>query len=303
MLLQGAIFLWKRTTPWGIIKKESPDIIIAFLPEPSFRLMVAKAFLPVKTIISVRNDPNVEYDNYIKRLLVKVLYTKADGFVFQTPDAREWFPKKIRQKSVIIPNLIDEKFFCEPYTGKREKTVVNVGRLVEQKNQKLLIDAFYEFRKVHSDYRLKIYGDGPLKNELKEQIERLELVGSVKLMGEVFDIKKEIYKAGMFVLTSDYEGMPNALMEAMALGVPCISTDCPIGGPRFLIRSSDYGLLVKTGSENEVKNAMEKIGANHISDCRSFTGHHQFCNLFISSKISGAWRRYIIETCERGKQK
>lgn len=276
-----------------ILKTESPDIVIAFLPEPSFRLMVAKSFLPVKTIVSERNDPNIEYDSIIKRLLARILYSRADGFVFQTPDAKKWFSKKIQNKSVVIPNPIDEKFLCIPYTGEREKTIVTVGRLVEQKNQKLLINAFYAFHRIHKDYRLKIYGEGPLRNDLQKQIKELNLIESVALMGEVSDIKKEIYKAGMFVLTSNYEGMPNALMEAMALGVPCISTDCSIGGPKYLIKNNENGILVKMNDMDDLVLAMTKIinderFATRISFTASCTMHN-----YASNSINDKWMKYI----------
>lgn len=250
------------------LKKESPDIVIAFLPEPSFRLMMAKTFLPVKTIISVRNDPNKEYNSFIKKLLVRILYVRADGFVFQTPDAKKWFSEKIQKKSVIIPNPVDEKFFRKPYTGEREKKIVSVGRLVKQKNQKMLIDAFSEFRKRHKDYILEIYGDGLLRNKLQIYVDSLDLHESVKLVGEAPNIERKIYKAKMFILTSDYEGMPNALMEAMALGVPCISTDCPIGGPKYLMgsKNGERGILITPGNVHELISAMDVLYNKSMAD-------------------------------------
>ena len=239
-----------------IIINTNPDIIVSLLPEPTFRLMIAKIGLHKKTIISVRNDPNVEYNNILKRILVKLLQTRADGFIFQTPDAQKWFSKKIQKKSIVIPNPISEDFICKTYDGVRDKTIVNVGRLTSQKNQKLLIDAFYEVNKKHKDYKLKIYGSGELKDELQDQINSLELKNSVFLMGDVDNIKDEIYKASMFVLSSNYEGMPNALMEAMALGLPCISTDCPIGGPKYLINNNKNGILIEVNNKKELINSI-----------------------------------------------
>ena len=242
-----------------IIKEINPDVIVSLLPEPTYRLMIAKIFLDKKTIISVRNDPNVEYNTFFKKMLVKLLYTKADGFVFQTEDAKKWFSKKIQDKSTVIPNPINENFICEPYDGEREKTIVTVGRLNVQKNQKLLIDAFYEVSKIYEDYILKIYGSGPLQENLQNQINRLNLNDKVTLMGQSDNIKQEIYKAGMFVLSSDYEGMPNALMEAMALGLPCISTDCPIGGSKYLIKSGVNGLLTPVNDKEKLTKSIIKM--------------------------------------------
>ena len=126
-----------------IIKDEKPDVAIAFLPEPTFRLLIAKTFLKIKTIISVRNDPNILYNTFIKRIIVRILYPAADGFVFQTEDAKEWFSNKIKLKSKVIPNPINERFICEPYKGNREKSIVCVARLVKQKNQKIMNQLFF----------------------------------------------------------------------------------------------------------------------------------------------------------------
>ena len=219
-----------------IIAEEKPDIMISFLPSPSYRLIVANLFNNNKIIASIRNDPNIEYNNFFKKILANTLYSRANGIVFQTEDAKKWFSKKIQKKSTVITNPINEKFICKPYAGHRKKEIVNVGRLNTQKNHELLINAFSEVSKKHNDYILKIYGDGCLKEKLKNQINKLELEDKVFLMGMTDDVKSSIYKSSIFVLSSDYEGMPNALMEAMALGLPCISTNCPIGGPKYLIR-------------------------------------------------------------------
>lgn len=276
-----------------ILKKIKPDIIISLLPEPTYRLMIAKSFLKIKTIISVRNDPNVEYNSFIKKLLVKFLYTKADGFVFQTIDAQNWFSNKIQRKSVVIPNPINSSFICDPYEGIREKSIVNVGRLMEQKNQRLLIESFYEVSKKHDDYILKIYGDGPLKEDLQELINRYKMNDKIILKGKSNNIKDEIYKAGIFVLSSDYEGMPNALMEAMALGIPSISTDCPIGGPKFLINNKENGLLVKVNDKREMIEAINFLIENNDESIRLGKNANRICDELNPSKINNKWEEYI----------
>ena len=227
------------------------------------------------------------------------LYDKADGFVFQTPDAQRWFSEKMQNKSVIIPNPVDERFLREPYGGEREKRIVTVGRLVSQKNQKLLLKAFREFHEQYDDYVLEIYGDGPLKKELEEYAKKNGIEDNVKFMGEVQDIKSAIYKAKMFVLTSDYEGMPNALMEAMAMGLPCISTNCRIGGPAYLIKDGINGILVKTGDKIALNSAMGRIAedekfANEIA--LSASGSMQNLSL---EKIDEKWKVFMREVMSR----
>ena len=280
---------------YKIFKKESPDIVISFLPESSYRLMMIKPFFSFKTIISVRNDPNVEYNTFLKRVFTKALYSMADGFVFQTPDAKKWFSRKIQNRAMVIPNPINEKFICSPYEGERKKVITNVSRLVVQKKHEILIDAFADFYKSHNDYCFEIYGDGPRRGIIQKYITEKGLEKSVKLMGKISDIKDKIYNSSMFVIASEYEGMPNALMEAMALGIPCISTDCPIGGPKFLIKDGENGLLVKVGDRDGIRNAMDRL-ANDSKLSRTISLNASKSSAqFALKNISRIWENYIVK--------
>ena len=286
----------------NIIKKENPDIIISFLPDPTYTLMFANLFLNKKVIISVRNDPKIEYNTFIKRMLVKLLYTRADGFVFQTEDAKNWFSKKIQNKSTIIPNPINEKFIKDSYNGERKKEIVTVGRLNEQKNHKLLIEAFEKVVKKHSEYVLKIYGTGYLEEELKTYVKAKNLENNIKFMGQSDNVKDDIYKSGAFVLSSDFEGMPNALMEAMALGLPCVSTDCPCGGPKFLIKNKKNGILVPIKDANKLANGINYMIEN--PEKAKFMGieANKITNDLNPKKINDRWEKYILEIKELNKK-
>ena len=240
----------------------NPDIIISFLPEPSLRLMMVRKFnktiknIPI--IISIRNDPNKEYKNKIIYNVMKWLYKDVNSLVLQTTDAKKFFENVIsKDKLTIISNPINQDFISNsPYNIIKEKNIINVGRLTEQKNQKLLINAFNKFIQIYPDYTLEIYGIGELKDELEQQIIEMNLKNKVFLKGQEKNIKEKMLKASMFVLSSNYEGMPNALMEAMALGVPCVSTDCPCGGPKHLIKQKENGLLVEVNNIDQLVEAM-----------------------------------------------
>lgn len=244
-----------------IIKKDNPDIIISFLPVPSYRVLLLKSFFKKPIIVCDRNDPNQEYASIINKILMKISYPKADGFVFQTKEQKEYFDKKIQDRSVIIHNPIKEEFL-QIEERKRENVIINVGRLVEQKNQRMLIKVFSEIVENHKEYTLKIFGEGPLKNSLQNQINELNLQDEVKLCGTSNNIKEELEKSQIFVLTSNYEGMPNALIEAMVVGLPCISTNCHCGGPKELIENKKNGLLIPVGNEKILKDKLECLIKN-----------------------------------------
>lgn len=277
-----------------IIKNYRPDIILSFLPEPTFRLMLSKIFIKTRVIISVRNDPNIEYNNLIKKILVRLLYSRANGFVFQTEDAKKWFSNKIQSKSVIIPNPINDTYLINRYTGKRKNEIVTVGRLTEQKNHYLLIDSFKEIHNEYPDLKLKIIGDGNLKDDLINYSKSCNLEDSVIFRGNVEKVKDEIYKSKVFVLSSDYEGMPNALMEAMALGIPCVSTNCPIGGPKFLIENNKNGILVNVNDKNDMIKAIKKILDDEKFQDKISRNSNASMKQYDTKSIANKWEEFIV---------
>lgn len=208
-------------------------------------------------MISIRNAPEKEYPNLFFKIMAKTLFNFADGIVFQTEEAKAWFNEKIQRKSKIIFNQVDQCFYDSNFAGER-RDIVTTGRLVSQKNHKLLINAFSKVVDFTND-RLFIYGDGILKHELHKQIEELGLENRVFLQGTISNVSETIKSAKLFVLSSDYEGMPNSLMEAMALGIPCISTDCSCGGPRLLLSDIDKRLLVKVGDIEDMAKSMKNL--------------------------------------------
>ena len=239
-----------------LCKEHKPQALIAFMAEPNFRAVLAAAALPVKTIISVRNDPDKEYAGKLFRFVGKNILPMADGCVFQTADAKAWFPTRLQNKSAIIMNQVSRSFYEEsPAAQKRD--IYTVGRLNAQKNQRMLINAYARLE--NCDDRLIIYGEGELRAELTALVAELGLEGRVLLPGLSENIPADIKAAKIFVLPSDYEGMPNALLEAMALGLCCVSTDCPCGGPREIIDEGINGLLFPVGDENALAVCLDRL--------------------------------------------
>lgn len=230
------------------------NILIAFEPDAAFWSSIAKTGLSVPMLSSERNDP-ASFGNSKARAIA---YHNSSGIVFQTQEAREYFPVQIQKKGWVIPNPLRDDLPV-PYTGERKKTIVCVGRLEEQKNHKLLLKAYAKFSEKHPEYTLHLYGRGSLEGEIRMLADMLHIENSVVFEGFKKNITAEILDAGMFVLSSDYEGISNSLLEAMAVGMPVISTDCPCGGSRMCIQDGVNGCLVPVGDAEALAASMERI--------------------------------------------
>ena len=240
------------------IKLEQPKVVISF--EYFFNLLASLACLGLKTrlIISERNDPSRVGSGFIKDRLRNFLYRFADVLVCQTPDAKNYFPLYIRKKTVVIPNPLKPNLPSK-YIGQRKKVVVTFCRLNSQKNLPMLIEAFYEFSKSYSDYRLKIYGDGEEKFNIENLVSQYNLTSKVSILNSCDNIHELVIDSAMFVLPSNYEGLSNSMLEAIAIGLPSICTDCPCGGARMIIEPEKNGLLIPVGDTNALIMAMNKL--------------------------------------------
>jgi len=240
-------------------KNHSCDLAISFWFQIGLFAMIISKFEGFKVIYSERGDPgDVEYSG-LTGIIRTMLLPGFDGFVFQTKGARDFFSNRIKNKSCVIHNaiMIDENVVdC---SIKKEKYIVGMGRLHRQKNFRLLIDAFSLVQKEFADYKLIIYGDGELRNSLQKLIDSYSLTDRIILAGNTNEPYKKMQEAMLFVLSSDFEGMPNVLMEAMALGLPVISTDCSPGGAAELIENNVNGLLVPCNNVELLAAAIRKL--------------------------------------------
>ena len=240
----------------AILRHKKPDVAIAFMGSPNIRLIFASIGVKTKIVVSVRNDPNEEYGRGLKKIITNLIFSRADGIVFQTDDAKKYFSKRNQKKSRVIFNPVNRIFFDTSWNPSKKEIVV-VGRLEKQKNPFLAIDAFLTIAENYPDYKLVFYGEGSLKKNLVEYIAKRNAESRIKLRGATDDVAKVLSESALYMMTSDFEGMPNALMEAMAVGIPAISTDCPCGGAASLINAPSQGVLVPVG---DVYKLAEKIG-------------------------------------------
>lgn len=233
---------WARNLD-RIIHTSQTDLVISFLRT---ELLYCSFRRNVPIIYSLRNDPANSCSSKLKKFLCTMAYNRAEKVVFQTPGARDYFGQKIRQKGVIIANPLTRNL-PQWEAENCKKTVITACRLMKQKNLPMLIDGFAEFHKKHPEYTLEIYGDGVLRQSLQEQAERLGLSESVRFPGFVNNVHEVMSHSGIFALTSDYEGVSNSMLEALAIGIPTICTDCPPGGAAMYIRDGENGMLIPVG--------------------------------------------------------
>lgn len=225
-------------------KEIKPDCTIHYNLQSAYLTAAMPKKVYCKSIYSERGDPfDKEYDGLlgiIRNWCVK----HTDGFMFQSEGARDFFDAEVANRSVVIHNSVSVPVEKYPMPESRDNRIVSVGRLHEQKNQTLLIDAFAKIAEEFPECTLENYGDGQLRDILQQKIDKYSLTDRVTLHPARKDVFDAIRTARLFVLSSDYEGMPNALMEAMALGLPCVATDCRPGGARTLVEEGVNGYVV-----------------------------------------------------------
>lgn len=275
-----------------IVKKEKIDVLVAFLGPASFLAIAIKIFgAKCRVVVSERCDPFVRGRLY--RFFERIFFPKADAIVCQSKKVTEFFKEKHRKKAVVIPNPIAASAIPPRFEGERRHTVVGVGRLDTQKNFAMLISAFAKLPEQFSDYTLEIYGGGSQEQKLQEQIEALGLAERAFLMGVKKNVMHYISDVALYVMSSDYEGFPNALAEAMATGLPVISTDFPTGVAKDLIGEAN-GLLIPVGDEAALLNAMIKM-LSAQSQWGSFSlNNRELLDKLAESRIVEMWRNTLF---------
>lgn len=224
-----------------------PDIVLSMPEDIGIYVVLAMLGTGIPVVVSERNNPWVMPNKKITRLLRTLAYPFAAGLIFQTKQARSFFPKYLYGKSIVLDNPLDLSRIPAPFQGERSKTVVSAGRLENQKNFSLLIRAFAAFYVQHPQYKLVIYGEGKKRRELELLAKELLPDEAWSMPGREEALLQKIIQCEIFALSSDYEGVPNVLIEAMACGMPVVSTDCAPGGAAALIENGKNGLLVPVG--------------------------------------------------------
>lgn len=273
------------------LKGHSGATAFGFLIRSNIAMLMANKRTGVKTVFCERNNP-VRPD--MPKNIMKIrdrIYKKCSEAVFQTYEEMEYYTK-IKGKKVVIPNAIKDGLPGR-FEGERRHEIVNFCRLSKQKNIPLLIDAFENLLKDYPQYTLRVYGKGDEKDNLVKYIQSKKLEHKVFLEDFATDIHERIRDATMFVSTSDFEGLSNTMIEAMAIGLPCVCTDCDGGGARMMIDDHENGILVPKRDKNAVYTAMKEIIENKELSEKLSKNATKIKDDLEASKIARQWINMI----------
>ena len=279
-----------------LCKEEKIDVVVGFTSNMAIYTVFAALLSRRKALISERTDPHLEPRRKLLRGLRNLTFCFADRVVFQTPGARDYYPRVVRNKGEIIPNPISDQLPTR-YTGERERRIVNYCRIAPQKNLRVLLDAFALFFQSHPDHVLEIYGDAREGDTYKESLiayaKTLPCSERIYFYPACTDVHQKAVRAGVFASSSDYEGISNSMLEALAMGMPVVVTDCANGGERMCIEDGKSGLIVPCRDPQAMATAMSRL----VDDQQLAVSMSQQAALirerFSMEKIFAAWEAIV----------
>lgn len=285
------------------LKRLRPDIVISFMDTTNVLTILASCGLGIPVIISERNDPHRHAMGFAWDTLRSLLYRRANALVIQSFKLRDWAGEIAGNDRVhIIPNPINPELsdsVRKARHGGNARTVVAMGRLVRQKGFDLLIEAFSRCIGEHPEWSLVILGEGEERSTLESLIVAHGLQHRVRLAGQVPCPRHILERADLFVLSSRFEGFPNALLEAMACKLAVISTDCP-SGPGDIIRDGIDGLLIPSEDVNALTKSMDRLMGDPVERQRLETNAVDVLERFSIVKIMTMWDELVAHTRQRG---
>ena len=309
-----------------IWKEVKPDVIVSFIRKNNLMAIASAAPLGIPVVVSVRSAPERELKGFGFKTISFLLFRNAAGVVLQTKEAYNFFPGYIRAKAVVLPNSINPDFLkaSEELTltttinqekkmtvddripsSVKEKRIITVGRIDDNKNQRLLVEAYVKITDHYPDWSLELIGDGSGRQALEEYVGTLPCKDRISFTGAVDDVAKRMSEASIFVLPSKIEGMPNALIEAMVMGMACISTDCPCGGPRDLIAADESnGILVPVDNVDAMAMALKRLITNDPLRLSMGDNARKIIATLHPDMVNKQWKNYIenVMFSIRGKE-
>lgn len=282
-----------------------PNIIISFLVGANINCLLANLGSNIPIIVSERIDPNKHVIPAIYKILRILAYKLATAIIVQTKLIKDYFPNFLQNQIFIIPNWVKEpkikkllKSEDKPITPISK--IISIGRLDQQKNHQLLIRAFAQLSDQYPNLTLDIYGDGVLRNDLEHLIISFNLQDRIKLPGITMNVESTLAEADLFVFPSAYEGFPNALCEAMAVGLPVIASNC--SGSNEIVENNHNGLLFNIDNTQELVKCMELLINNPTHAHQLAINAQNIINQFNELKILTLWEQTLEKVLTTNKR-
>ena len=288
--------LWKKML-WirSYVRRMGIEVVIAFIVRVYGFTIAALLGCGVPVITSERNDPRSF--NLLSRWIMRVFLPLSSRHVVQTTHIKAYYPSFIQRKTIIIPNPVSSKVLSQPVVQKRD-LLISVGRLVPQKNQQLLIDSFAAIADKHPTYQLVIYGEGLLRDSLQQRIRQLGMEERILLPGRTKDIIRRLAEARIFCLSSTHEGMSNAMIEAVCVGLPVVTTR--VSGVEELVTDGENGLVVQEDI-SAYSAALDRLMNDNTLQEQMGRNGRQRAELFDLTNIIRLWETIMMKTRKRDR--
>jgi GalNAc-alpha-(1->4)-GalNAc-alpha-(1->3)-diNAcBac-PP-undecaprenol alpha-1,4-N-acetyl-D-galactosaminyltransferase len=269
-----------------------PEVVVSFMDLTNIVTLISTRFTSIRTVVSERSNPAMQPLTPIWRGLRDVLYGCAHRIVVLTRPARDFFPERLRERITIVPNpiLVQELERGDP-GGIPHRTIVAMGRLGREKGFDVFLRALARVLPARPDWRVTVLGAGPLRHELESSRNALGLANRVNFAGLCPEPYPVLAAADVFVLSSRYEGFPNALLEAMGTGLPAVTTDFP--GHDELVTAEYDALVVPREDEEALADALARLMDD--PDLRRLLGRHAMTvrDRFSLQTVMAAWDQVL----------
>ena len=281
------------------IRAVQPDIILSFITIINIVALLSTRFLGIPVVVAERTHPAFHQSPLFHRILRWITYSWAGKVISQTISASDCFHFLRKGKKVVIPNAvkIPSRKKSNDDLLKPVRQIISVGRLCPNKGFQVLISAFSRIASQYPDLMLTIYGEGEMRKNLEKLIEDLDLANRVKLPGAVRNVEGALYQADLFVFPSLYEGFPNALCEAMAIGLPVIASKC--SGTVDIVTDGVDGRLFDVGDSDQLTELLEEMMENPIERLSLSKEARKVVDRFSGSTVLQKWDEVLLEVRKR----
>jgi GalNAc-alpha-(1->4)-GalNAc-alpha-(1->3)-diNAcBac-PP-undecaprenol alpha-1,4-N-acetyl-D-galactosaminyltransferase len=308
----GLDLMWESRNPWQSVVSNlhrsrmirrsveayGPHLVVSFAEQTNVRVLAALLGTGIPIIVSERIDPRMHWVGRSWHAARRVLYPLSAAVVVQTDLVAAWAKRRVPKSKVwVIPNFVRHLPEPPPFFADRKRLILGMGRLDPQKGFDLLLRAFAASRAVAQGWRLVILGEGPERGRLEAIIAEQRLQGQVELPGVAAEPADWLGQTRVFMLPSRYEGFPNALLEAMAMGCAAVATDC-LSGPAEIISNRQNGLLVPVNDIGGVTAALDSLTENPIEAEKLASEATKVRDRFAPERVLAQWDKLIISVLE-----